>query len=56
MAPVLPADINASAFPSLRRVSPLTREESFFSRTALTGGSFKDMSSVASIISIWLLS
>ena len=56
IAPVLPAEIKASAFPSFRRLRPTTRDESFFSLTAFTGASLRLISSVALITSTLFLS
>ena len=51
VAPVLPAVTKASHVPSLTSFRPLTIEESFFVRMALTGGSAISMISRASRIS-----
>ena len=47
IAPVLPADTNASASPFLTSFIPTTIEESFFLRIASTGGSSKPITSSA---------
>ena len=44
---VLPADTNASASPFLTSFMPTTMEESFFLRTAITGGSSNPITSSA---------
>ena len=56
IAPELPADINASAWPSFTRYIALTNEESFFRLTAITGGSPVSIISVALITSTRFLS
>jgi hypothetical protein len=50
-APVLPADIKASPFPSLRSPSPTTRDESFFFLSASVGDSSLVITWAASTIS-----
>ena len=52
-APVLPAEISASASPDFMRLSALTIVESFFLLTAIAGASSLVMTSVASITSIF---
>ena len=46
-APVEPAETKASPAPSLRRVSPTVREESFFFRNAVAGSSHISTTSLA---------
>ena len=50
-APVEPAETKASPLPSLSRLSPTVREESFFSRKAVAGLSHISTTSLAWAIS-----